>query len=165
MSDSITAARPTGFSIKETIASAGWVPLEEQLATLRQRVDASIHNAQRLRRVYRDELLADPALRAAVCTPTDTALERAVALLHEGTVAAADGTVQAVAMLGGSKIQVGVVIVPNTGKVVDLVTRVFEYELSSDADGAREFFSQLRGASPYPTCYLARSCCTANGSS
>jgi len=41
-----------------------------------------------------------------------------------GTVAASDGTVSAVPLLSGSKIQVGVVIVFNSGEIVDLMERL-----------------------------------------
>jgi hypothetical protein len=41
---------------------------------------------------------------------------------------------------------VGVVIVFNSGEVVDLVTRVFEAELTSGARSGREFFEDLRKA-------------------
>jgi hypothetical protein len=65
-------------------------------------------------------------------------------LLRTGIVAAADGTVAAVPLLSGTKIQVGVVIVTNTGDSVRLVTRVFEHELAPQGETAREFFENLR---------------------
>jgi hypothetical protein len=74
------------------------------------------------------------------------ALDEAVATLQGGTVAAADGTVVGVPLLGGAKLQIGVVLVFNSGDVVDLVTRVFEYELASDAASAVDFFSRLQQA-------------------
>jgi hypothetical protein len=67
-------------------------------------------------------------------------------VFRQGIVAAADGTVSPVPLVAGSKIQIGVVIVSNRGDVVDLVTRVFETELSSDAKTAGEFFANLRTA-------------------
>ena len=39
----------------------------------------------------------------------------------------------------------GVVIAFNSGKVVDLVTRVFEHELTANVGSAMEYFAQLRG--------------------
>jgi hypothetical protein len=57
-------------------------------------------------------------------------------------------------LLGGSKIQVGVVIVFNSGEVVDLVTRIFEVELSSGATSGSEFtrrhYDDLSGDHPGP---------------
>ena len=47
---------------------------------------------------------------------------------------------------GAPKIQVGVVIVSNTGEVVDLVTRIFEHDLASGAATATDFFAQLQAA-------------------
>ncbi|MEV4079622.1 hypothetical protein ACGFJC_52095 [Nonomuraea fuscirosea] len=46
--------------------------------------------------------------------------------------------------MSGTKVQVGVVIVTNTGESVGLVTRVFEHELTTTGDTAREFFDNLR---------------------
>lgn len=110
-------------------------------------MDDSIRHARELRQQYREELLAnDPGLRDKIQRPSEAALASATELLRTGTVAAADGTLSAVPLLGGSKIQVGVVIVSNQGEVVDLVTRVFEVELSSGAPDATSFFADLRRA-------------------
>ena len=48
--------QPTKPSINELLDSAPWVPLEEHLDHLRQRVDRSISTAHELRERYRDEL-------------------------------------------------------------------------------------------------------------
>lgn len=64
--------------------------------------------------------------------------------MTSGVVAAADGTVAPVALLAGAKIQVAVVIVFNSGEVVDLVTRVVEHELATGAPTATEYFARLR---------------------
>lgn len=121
--------------------------MEEHLDGIRSRVDRSIEVAHRLRRSYREELLRDsPELVDRIQRPSEEAQTQARQLLQTGTVAAADGTVSAVPLLGGSKIQVGVVIVFNSGEVVDLVTRVFEVELSAGAQNGTEFFSRLRRA-------------------
>ena len=131
--------------IHEVIARAPWTTLEAHLDGLRERVDASLDRSRRLRREYRDELLAsnrELSQHIKHCTPER--LESARAALLTGTVAAADGTLAPVPLLGGAKIQVGVVIVYNTGETVNLVTRVFESELSSGATTGAEFFAQLR---------------------
>jgi hypothetical protein len=134
-------------SIEELLARAPWTRLEEHLDGLRERVDESVTAARTLRNTYREELLRrSPEVVERIRQPTDEALDAAERLLLSGTVAAADGTVSAVPLLGGSKIQVGVVIVFNSGEVVDLVTRIFEVELSSGATSASEFFSRLRKA-------------------
>jgi hypothetical protein len=134
-------------SIEDLLARAPWSGLEEHLDGIRSRVDHSIETAQGLRRNYRHELLRDnPELTNRIHRPSDAAQEQARQLLQNGTVAAADGTVSAVPLLGGSKIQVGVVIVFNSGEVVDLVTRVFEVELSAGTSSGTEFFAQLRRA-------------------
>jgi hypothetical protein len=132
-------------SIKDLLARAPWSGLEEHLDGLRDRVDSSVEIAHSLRKKYREELLAEsPELAEKIQRPSKGALEQARKLLTDGSVAAADGTIAPVPLLGGAKIQVGVVIVFNTGDVVDLVTRVFEAELSSGAKSGREFFEQLR---------------------
>jgi len=76
--------------------------------------------------------------------PSREAFAKAEETFRRGIIAAADGTVAPVPLLGGTKIQIGVVLVSNRGDVVDLVTRVFETELSSGASTAGEFFSNLR---------------------
>lgn len=143
-------ARPAGSepeSIEELLERAPWSGLEEHLDGIRSRVDSSIETAHTLRKSYREELLKDnPDLAEKIEKSSAEAQKRARELLQVGTVAAADGTVSAVPLLGGSKIQVGVVIVFNSGEVVDLVTRVFEVELSAGAGSGTEFFSQLRRA-------------------
>jgi hypothetical protein len=93
----------------------------------------------------RTEILSEnPELRKQIRRPTPESLAWAKGLIRSGIVAAADGTVAAVPLLSGTKIQVGVVIVTNTGESVRLVTRVFEHELATRGDTAREFFDNLR---------------------
>jgi hypothetical protein len=134
-------------SIGELLEAAPWTGLEEHLNGLRRRVDSSIETARELRRTYREELLRDqPELFDQIRRPSKESLSWATNLLSTGTVAAADGTLAGVPLLGGSKIQVGVVIVSNTGDIVELVTRVFEVELSNDAKDAKDFFARLRQA-------------------
>lgn len=134
-------------SIEQALTSAPWSSLEEHLDGLRERVDRSVSNAHELRDRYREELLAQqPEITEQIRRPSSTALTQAEQLLLTGTVAAADGTVAPVPLLGGTKIQVGVVTVFNHGQVVDLVTRVFETELVSETSTATEFFAQLREA-------------------
>src|SRR5205823_14099716 len=136
---------PTKPSINELLNSAPWVPLEEHLDHLRQRVDRSISTAHELRERYRDELLAQqPQLAAQIRRPTPAALSTAEQLFKTGTISAVDGTISPVPLLAGSKIQIGVVIVTNRGDVVDLVTRVFETEITADTGTATEFFKHLR---------------------
>jgi hypothetical protein len=134
-------------SITEILEAAPWRELEQHLNEIRERVDSSITLAHRVREDYRRELLSDrPDLLASVRRPSPESLRRAEKLLGTGRVAASDGTIAPVALLAGSKIQVGVVIVFNSGEVVDLVTRVFEAELTSGARSGREFFEDLRKA-------------------
>jgi hypothetical protein len=138
---------PIRPSISDIIARAPWSNLEVHLNGLQARVETSIANSHDLRRRYREELLAnDPQLAARIRRPSQSAMERARRLLQTGTVAAADGTVSAVPLLSGSKIQVGVVIVFNRGEIVDLVTRVFEHEMVNSTGSARAFFAELRKA-------------------
>jgi hypothetical protein len=132
-------------SIAEVLDLAPWRDLEEHVSDWRERVDGSIRASQDLRRRYREELLADdPDLPSRIHRPSSEALARAKNLMQSGTVAAADGTVSQVPLVGGAKIQVGVAIVFNSGQVVDLVTRVFEHELASGAGTAKEYFARLR---------------------
>jgi len=134
------------LSIQQILQSAPWASLEEHLNDLRERVDSSVSMAQKLRKKYREELLtAQPELSEKILRPSPECMDQAKQLLTSGTLAAADGTISPVALLGGSKIQVGVVIVFNTGKVVDLVTRIFETELTSGASTGTDFFTNLRG--------------------
>jgi len=143
----VSTSGPIRPSIAEIIDRAPWRDLEGHLDDLPGRIDASIASAHDLRYRYRIELLAsEPNLTAKIRRPTAEALRRAEKLLQTGTVAASDGTVVAVPLLGGSKIQVGVVLVSNTGEVVDLVTRIFEYELASTAATATQFFAELHKA-------------------
>lgn len=132
-------------SIAEVLKAAPWQPLEVHLNDLSERVDRSITTAHQARAQYRQELLANtPTLANRLRRPSSEQLSAAVDLLQNGTVAASDGTVSPVPLVAGSKIQVGVVIVSNTGTMVNLVTRVFETELSTGAKSASEFFQQLR---------------------
>lgn len=134
-------------SIGDILNAAPWVPLERHLDQLRERVDHSITRAHELRQQYRQELLSSqPELIEQIKRPRPESLAAAERLLGTGTVAASDGTVAPVPLLGGAKIQVGVVIVFNSGEVVDLVTRVFEAELTAAATTGREFFADLRKA-------------------
>jgi len=134
-------------SIADIVGGAPWVPLEAHLDTLRQRVDESIESSHRIRNQYREELLSDvTGLVEKIRRPSNDALHRAQEIFKGGTVAAADGTLSPVPLLAGSKIQVGVVIVSNRGDVVDLVTRVFEAQIASGAQSAREYFTNLRSA-------------------
>lgn len=138
------AANP---SIAAILQANPWVALEQHLDHLRERVDASINRAQEQRVAYRQELLhGRPDLLDNIRRPSPNALRQAEQLLCTGTVAAADGTISPVPLLGGAKIQVGVVIVFNSGEVVDLVTRVFEADLISGTHTATEFFAELRRA-------------------
>src|SRR5947209_5523440 len=136
---------PNKPSIHELLESAPWVPLEEHLNHIRQRVDLSITKAHQLRERYRDELLTDqPHLANQIRKPGAAALNAAEQAFKTGTIAAVDGTISPVPLLAGSKIQIGVVIVTNRGDVVDLVTRVFETEITADTGTATEFFNHLR---------------------
>jgi len=144
MSQNQSAPRP---SIAQILDVAPWQPLEQHLDQLRIRVDASINKSNKLRNEYREELLkAQPELVEKIQRPSDASMNNAVNLLTTGTVAAADGTLSPVPLLGGAKIQVGVVIVSNSGEVVDLVTRIFETELVNDSTNASEYFVNLRKA-------------------
>jgi hypothetical protein len=138
-------------SLKEVLAKAPWRNLEEHISDLPERVDRSITASHDLRRRYREELLAqDPTLPERIRRPSEAALAEAIQLMQTGVVAAADGTVAPVPLVGGAKIQVAVVIVFNSGQVVDLVTRVFEHELDAESpddqslDEARPGFIHLK---------------------
>lgn len=135
----------TSPSIAEVLNAAPWQSLEQHLDSLTERVDHSINESHSLRERYRLELLSDnPDLINKIMRPSISALRNAEHIFKSGIVAASDGTVSPVPLLAGSKIQVGVVIVSNHGDVVDLVTRVFETELTTTSGNAREFFSNLR---------------------
>jgi hypothetical protein len=134
-------------SLKEVLAKAPWRNLEQHISDLPERVDRSITASHELRQRYREELLAqDPALPERIRRPSEAALAEAIQLMQTGVVAAADGTVAPVPLVGGAKIQVAVVIVFNSGQVVDLVTRVFEHELTDGASSAMAYFARLRKA-------------------
>ncbi|WP_347600957.1 hypothetical protein [Acrocarpospora sp. B8E8] len=124
---------------------APWAELEEHINHLRERVDTAVLASHARRERLRTEILADnPAIRARIRRPRPETLAWAKSLLRSGIVAAADGTIAAVPLLSGTKIQIGVVVVTNTGESVRLVTRVFEHELTATGDSAREFFDNLR---------------------
>ena len=109
-------ANSTNPSLAEILQSNPWLPLDH----LRERIDASITRANERRSSYREELLRNrPELVGLIQRPSATYLLTAERLLATGTVAAADGTISPVPLLGGSKIQAGVVIVFNSGEVVD----------------------------------------------
>jgi hypothetical protein len=132
-------------SLADILAVAPWMELEEHISHLRERVDSAVREAHARRDQLRNEILSEqPDLRRRIRKPTPESLQRAKSLLGTGIVAAADGTVAAVPLLSGTKIQVGVVVVTNTGDSVRLVTRVFEHELTSHGETAREFFANLR---------------------
>lgn len=134
------------ISIADLLNSSPWVNLEKHLDDLRERVDTSIDKTQKLREKYRKELLANnPQLKNSIKRPSKNSLDNAAKILRTGTVAASDGTISPVPLLGGSKIQVGVVIVFNHGDIVDWITKIFETELTDDANSAIEYFSNLRG--------------------
>lgn len=133
-------------AINDLLKTATWHSLEEHLDGLRESVDRSIAKTHGLRKRYRDELLANPQIAGSIRQPKAEALQKAQSLLGSGVVAAADGTVAPVPLLGGAKIQVGVVIVSNRGDLVELVTRVFEAELVDDAGSASDYFQGLRDA-------------------
>jgi len=140
---------PTTFntSLSDVLDDAQWQSLETHLDTLKERIDTSIEASHAIRNDYRNELLTDnPDLINKIARPSKKSLESAQELFRTGIIAASDGTVSPVPLLSGSKIQIGVVIVSNRGDVVDLVSRVFETELISDAKSAREYFKNLRSA-------------------
>jgi hypothetical protein len=142
----MTTNNPTpNPSIESIINNAPWQTLENHLNTIRERVDFSIERSHELRERYRQQLLEEnPDLESRILTPSLESLETAKSIFRTGTVAASDGTISPVPLLAGSKIQVGVVIVSNRGEIVDLVTRVFEAEISNTSDNARDFFINLR---------------------
>jgi hypothetical protein len=134
-------------SLSHFLDNAQWRPLEIHINDLRVRIDSSIIKTQQMRNKYREELLSkNPKITEKILRPSKESLLKAEKLLTEGTVAAADGTLSPVPLLGGSKIQVGVVIVSNKGDVVNLLTEVFEAELAEESKSAQEFFSNLKKA-------------------
>lgn len=133
-------------SILQVLEKSPWTNFEEHLDDLKDRVDNSVKKTNILRQKYREELLqANPDLMQSIKKPSQESLDRAQRLLISGTVAASDGTISPVPLLGGSKIQVGVVIVFNKGLVVDYVTKIFEAEITQQASSAMEYFQNLRG--------------------
>lgn len=146
MEEKIVAQNQTiNRSIDSVLNSAPWQSLEQHLNLVKEKIDDSIILSHRLREQYREELLNEnPELLVKIRRPSSEMMDKAKNIFLNGTVAAADGTITTVPLLGGSKIQVGVVIVSNKGNVVDLVTRVFETEMIQSVDSAREFFDNLR---------------------
>lgn len=137
--------RPDEHSLADILAVAPWMELETYFDHLRDRVDAAVLASHERRDQLRAEILAEnPDLSSQIRRPSPEKMEWAKKLLSSGIVAASDGTVAAVPLLSGTKIQVGVVIVTNTGESVGLVTRVFEHELTPTGDTARQFFDNLR---------------------
>lgn len=135
--------RPT---IKQVLHNSPWTNFEEHLNDLRERVDNSVKKTNSLRLRYREELIQhNPSLVNKISRPSIEQLENAKKLLLTGTVAASDGTISHVPLLGGSKIQVGVVIVFNKGEVVDYITKIFEAEITQDTGNAIDYFQNLRG--------------------
>lgn len=121
--------------------------MEGHLEQLPERIDRSIEAAHEQRLKYREELLAsDSDLASKIKRPSDEARRQAETILTDGSIAAADGTLSSVPLVGGAKIQVGVVIVANSGDVVDLVTHVFEHDLTTNASSGTDYFSQIRKA-------------------
>jgi hypothetical protein len=132
--------------MEEILRDYPWASFEKHLDDLKERVDKSITKTNELRSKYRDELLKqNPEIRQGIKRPSTQSLEDAEKLLTMGTVAASDGTISPVPLLGGSKIQVGVVIVFNKGKIVDFVTKIFEAEITKDTGKAIDYFQNLRG--------------------
>ncbi|HWR83980.1 MAG TPA: hypothetical protein VN285_11820 [Candidatus Deferrimicrobium sp.] len=143
MTNNPAQPRPT---IEEVLRDYPWATLEKHLDDLKERVDNSVTKTNELRAKYRTELLAqNPEIRQGIKRPSNKFLENAERLLTTGVVAASDGTISSVPLLGGSKIQVGVIIVFNKGQVVDFVTKIFEAEITKDSGNAIDYFQNLRG--------------------
>lgn len=143
MNQNTTSNRPT---IRQVLQNSPWTNFEEHLDDLKERVDHSVKKTNELRVRYREELLAtNPDLVNKITRPDQSKLEAAKTLLLTGTVAASDGTISHVPLLGGSKIQVGVVIVFNKGEIVDYITKIFEAEITQDTGNAIDYFQNLRG--------------------
>lgn len=135
--------RPT---IRQVLQDSPWSNFEEHLNDLKDRVDKSVKKTNELRLRYREELITTNLdLTNKITRPGSIMLEKAKQILLTGTVAASDGTISHVPLLGGSKIQVGVVIVFNKGEVVDYVTKIFEAEITQDTGSAIDYFQNLRG--------------------
>ncbi len=144
MSNPPSQPRPT---LEQVMHDYPWASFEKHLDDLKERVDNSINKSNKLRIRYREELLTSkPELHGEIKRPSVEALTNAEKLLMEGIVAASDGTISPVSVLGGSKIQVGVVIVFNKGKIVDFVTKIFEAEITKDTGRAIDYFQNLRGS-------------------
>ena len=136
-------SKPT---ILEVLQNSPWANFENHLDDLKDRVDNSIKRTTDLRIRYREELLTqNPDLKDKILRPSVESLENAKSLLLTGTIAASDGTISHIPLLGGSKIQVGVIIVFNKGEIVDYVTKIFEAEITQDAGSAIDYFQNLRG--------------------
>lgn len=134
-------------SLRAILDRTQWVSLEEHLDGLTERIDDSISMTHERRERYRAELLhQNPNLSTQIKRPSSSAIKVAQELLTNGSLAAADGTLSPVPLLGGSKIQVGIVLVSNEGDIVDFVTRIFETELVNEASTAVEFFDEIREA-------------------
>lgn len=143
MAQNIGNNRPT---IRQVLHNSPWTNFEEHLNDLRERVDNSVKKTNSLRLRYREDLIRNnPDLVNKISRPSSEQLENAKKLLLTGTVAASDGTISHVPLLGGSKIQVGVVIVFNKGEVVDYITKIFEAEITQDTGNAIDYFQNLRG--------------------
>ncbi|MEY1640237.1 hypothetical protein [Tenuifilum osseticum] len=143
MNQHIEYTRPT---IRQVLHDSPWTNFEEHLNDLKERVDNSVKKTNELRIRYREELIkTNPDLVNKISRPSSYKLEEAKNLLLTGTVAASDGTISHVPLLGGSKIQVGVVIVFNKGEVVDYITKIFEAEITQDTGNAIDYFQKLRG--------------------
>lgn len=143
MTQSTGNSRPT---IRQVLHNSPWTNFEEHLNDLRERVDNSVKKTNSLRLRYREDLIRNnPDLVNKISRPSSEQLENAKKLLLTGTVAASDGTISHVPLLGGSKIQVGVVIVFNKGEVVDYITKIFEAEITQDTGNAIDYFQNLRG--------------------
>ena len=143
MTQSTGNSRPT---IRQVLHNSPWTNFEEHLNDLRERVDNSVKKTNSLRLRYREDLIRNnPDLVNKISRPSSEQLENAKKLLLTGTVAASDGTISHVPLLGGSKIQVGVVIVFNKGDVVDYITKIFEAEITQDTGNAIDYFQNLRG--------------------
>lgn len=143
MTNSIPQHRP---NIEDILRDYPWASFEKHLDDLRERVDKSLTKTNELRARYREELISQkPEIRESIKRPSKESLVNAEKLLTCGIVAASDGTISPVPLLGGSKIQVGVVIVFNKGQVVDFVTKIFEAEITKDTGKAIEYFQNLRG--------------------
>jgi hypothetical protein len=140
------SASPGGTpSLSDVISGAPWMPLEEHLNTLSDRIDEAIAASHEQRRRFREELLQEnPDLLAQIRKPSAGSIDAARRLMATGSVAAADGTLVQVPLVSGAKLQIGVVIVSNRGDLVHLVTRVFEHDLAVGSATAREYFTNLR---------------------